>query len=96
MTEIIRMRSAEPVVYGVLKIGWDDGHEAVVDLRPVFASGPVFDFLRRDPRRFFDLHLTEHGNSVAWTDDEGDEVDLGTESLRRRADQQAEILRRAG
>ena len=96
MIEITRMRNAEPVVYGVLKITWADGHEAIVDLRPVLAEGPVFAFLREDRRRFFDVHLTPFGNAVSWTDDDGDTVDFGSESLRRRADQQAEILLRAG
>ena len=96
MTEIVRMRYVEPVLAGVLKIGWADGHEAVVDLRPVFAVGPVFEFMRRDPARFYDVRLTEHGNAVEWIDDEGDAVDLGTASLRRRAEEQADILRRAG
>ena len=32
MSEIIRMASVEPVVYGVVKIAWLDGFEAIVDL----------------------------------------------------------------
>jgi hypothetical protein len=32
---------------------------------------------------------------IVWLDDEGEEVDFGSDSLRRRAERQAEILRLA-
>ena len=43
MNEIIRMKSVEPVLHGVVKIVWLDGYEAIVDLRPVIASGGIFE-----------------------------------------------------
>ena len=45
MSEIVRMRSIEPVLFGVVKIVWLDGFEAIVDLRPVIAEGELFAFL---------------------------------------------------
>lgn len=33
---------AQPVIRGVLKVAFDDGHEGVVDLRPLIAKGKVF------------------------------------------------------
>jgi hypothetical protein len=95
MNEIIRMKTVEPVLYGVLKITWLDGFEAIVDLRPVIADGEVFEFLRKSPERFNDVQLEEYGHSIFWLDDDGDEVDFGSDSLRRRAIRQAEILRLA-
>jgi len=95
MNEIIRMKAVEPVLYGVLKITWLDGFEAIVDLRPVIAGGEVFEFLRESPARFNDVKLEEYGHSIFWLDDDGDEVDFGSDSLRRRAIRQAEILRLA-
>jgi hypothetical protein len=95
MSEIIRMASVEPVVYGVVKIAWLDGFEAIVDLRPVIAEGEIFEFLRRSPERFGDVRLGEFGHTIEWIDDDGDEVDFGSDSLRRRAIRQAEILRLA-
>ena len=95
MSEIIRMASVEPVVYGVVKIAWIDGFESIVDLRPVIADGKIFEFLRRSPERFKDVRLSEYGHSIEWIDDDGDEVDFGSDSLRRRAIRQAEILRLA-
>ena len=96
MTEIQRMISAEPVVFGVLKIVWQDGFEAIVDLRPVIGDGEMFSFLRADPDRFRLVRLGPYGQDLHWLDDEGDEIDFGSSSLRRRAEQQAEMLRLAG
>jgi hypothetical protein len=95
MNEIVRMRSVDPIVFGVVKITWLDGLEAVVDLRPVIAEGEIFEFLRMAPDRFRDVKLEEFGHSIFWLDDDGDEIDFGSDSLRRRAVRQAEILRLA-
>ena len=95
MTEIIRMKAVEPILYGVLKITWQDGYEAIVDLRPVIAEGEVFEFLRKSPARFNNVKLEDYGHSIFWLDDDGDEIDFGSDSLRRRAIRQAEILRLA-
>ncbi len=95
MSEIVRMRSVEPVLYGVVEIVWLDGFEAIVDLRPVIAVGDLFAFLRDAPERFGAVTLDEFGHAIRWIDDEGDEVDFGSDALRRRAVRQAEILRLA-
>jgi hypothetical protein len=95
MSEILRMRSIEPVLFGVVKIVWLDGFEAIVDLRPVIAEGELFAFLREAPERFGAVALDEFGHSMRWIDAEGDEVDFGSDALRRRAQRQAEILRLA-
>jgi hypothetical protein len=89
------MRSIEPVLFGVVKIVWLDGFEAIVDLRPVIAEGELFAFLREGPERFGAVALDEFGHSIRWIDAEGDEVDFGSDALRRRAQRQAEILRLA-
>ncbi len=95
MSEIVRMRSVEPVLFGVVKIVWLDGFEAIVDLRPVIAVGELFAFLREAPSRFGAVALDEFGHSIRWIDDQGDEVDFGSDALRRRAERQAKILRLA-
>ena len=96
MSEIIPMSAVEPVLYGVVKICWSDGYEGVVDLRPVIATGEAFEFLRREPERFMGVRLADYGHSIYWLDDDGDEIDFGAESLRRRAERQAELHRLAG
>ena len=92
MTDIVAMHSAEPVIFGVVKIVWKDGFAGVVDLRPVLSKGDMFEFLRTSPARFDDLKLEEHGYKIFWLDDQGDEIDFGSDSLRQRAERQAGLL----
>lgn len=93
MTEIVRIAAAEAVLFGVVKVSWQDGYEAVVDLRPVIDHGDMFAFLRASPKCFDAVRVGEGGHSIYWLDDAGDEIDFGTDSLRKRAERQAELLR---
>ncbi len=95
MSEIIPVTQVSPVLFGVVKLVWLDGYEAVVDLRPVIAEGDLFEFLRASPQRFNAVQLETHGHYIFWNDDSGDEIEFGADSLRRRAIRQAEILRLA-
>ncbi len=95
MSEIIRMKSVEPVLHDVVKIVWLDGYEAIVDLGPVIAEGDIFAFLRGSFERFDEVKLAEFGHAIYLLDDDGGEIDLGSDQLRRRAERQAEILRLA-
>jgi hypothetical protein len=52
----------------------------------------MFEFLRVSPARFDDLKLEEHGHKIFWLDDQGDEIDFGSDSLRQRAERQAGLL----
>jgi hypothetical protein len=92
MTDIIAMHSAEPVIFGVVKIVWNDGFAGIVDLRPLLAKGEMFEFLRAHPGRFDELKLEEHGHKIFWLDDQGDEIDFGSDTLRQRAERQAGLL----
>ena len=95
MREIIRIKSVEPILHGVVKIVWLDGYEAIVDLRPVIAEGDIFEPLRGSPERFDEVKLAEFGHAIYWLDNDGGEIDFGSDQLRRRAERQAEILRLA-
>lgn len=95
MTEIPRILSAEAVIQGVLKVRWNDGYAAVVDLRPVIERGGVLSYLQ-DPDRFRQVAVGEYGHTVLWTTDEGEDIDFGSDSLRQRAERQAELHLRAG
>ena len=92
MTEIIAMHSAEPVIFGVVKIVWKDGFAGIVDLRPVLATGEMFEFLRANPASFEDLKLEDYGHNIFWLDDDNYEIDFGSDSLRRRTERQARLL----
>lgn len=95
MNDIIRMKSVDPVLNGVLKIEWLDGFVGVVDLRSIVMDGEMFAFLRKTPARFLDVRLEQFGHKIYWLDDDGDEIDFGSHTLRQRAERQAEILRLA-
>ena len=95
MSEIPRIKSAEPVLYGVVKIEWLDGFVGLVDIRSVVSTLPMFLFLKNDIKRFNHMQLEKYGHKIYWIDDDGDEVDLSSGSLRERAERQSEILRLA-
>jgi hypothetical protein len=87
-----RIKSAAPVIYGVVKLVFDDGYEGIVDLRPMIADGDVFEYLRRDPKNFGKVDVSERGDSIFWIDDTGYEIDFGADSLRRDAEKQAALI----
>jgi hypothetical protein len=89
MAEIIRMESVEPVLHGILKISWRDGFAGVVDMRSILARGDMFAFLRDDPGRFKKVVLEEYGYKIFWLDDDGDEIDFGSQSPPVPADTSA-------
>ena len=90
--EDIRAERVEAVLPGVLKIGWNDGYVGVVDVRSIIADGPIFAFLRDDPEKFAEVQTDEFGHSVFWIDPDGNEIDFGADTLRKRAERQAAIL----
>ena len=95
MTEIPRIVAAEPVIHGVLKIQWDDGYAGIVDLRPVIARGKIFTYLQ-EAKNFEKLKIGEYGHGTVWVNDAGEEIDFGADSLRQRAEKQAELHHAAG
>jgi Protein of unknown function (DUF2442) len=95
MSEIARIVSAEPVMQGVLKIEWNDGYVGVVDLRPVISRGKIFAYLQSD-ENFRKFQIGEYGHAIIWMNEKGEEIDLGADSLRQRAEKQAELHRIAG
>ncbi len=90
MSDLPRIKTAEPIVPGVLKLVFQDGHEDVVDLRPLLSKGGVFGPLQ-DPAHFAKVRIDEFGHSVSWTNDDGYEVGLGADGLRRDCERQAGI-----
>jgi hypothetical protein len=87
-----RIETVKPVMFGVLKLTFDDGYEGVVDVRPLLAKGEIFAFLRADRERFMKVKREKFGHSVYWIDGEGDIVDLGADGLRRDAEKQAALI----
>jgi len=85
-----RIVSVEPVIHGVLKIVWNDGYEGVVDLRPTIARGKVFTHLKK-PENFRRVRVSEYGHSIEWIDEDGSEIDFGADTLRLKAENQAQL-----
>ncbi len=90
MKPLPRIKGAEPVIHGVLKIVFLDGYEGIVDLRPLLAKGLIFTWLQ-NPENFAKFEVEEYGHAISWIDDKGYEIDLGADSLRRDCERQAEI-----
>jgi hypothetical protein len=95
MTEIPRIVAPDTVIHGVLKIQWNDGYAGVVDLRPVIERGKIFTYLQQ-PENFEKLQIGEFGHGIVWVNEKGEEIDFGSDSLRQRAEKQAELHRVAG
>jgi hypothetical protein len=85
-----RIVLAEPVIHGVLKIVWNDGYEGIVDLRPTIARGRIFTHLQ-NAKNFSKVRVSEFGHSVEWTDQDGDQIDFGADTLRSKAENQARL-----
>ena len=89
------IKCIELVLNGVLKLSWNDGLEAVVDLRPIIARGNIFVWLQ-DPEHFAQGVLAEYGHSIGWIDDQGRQIDFGADMLHELAIKQRELLRLVG
>lgn len=85
-----RIRSATPVIHGVLKIVWNDGYEGVVDLRPTIARGRIFTYLQ-NPKNFAKVRVSEYGHSIGWINENDEEIDFGADTLRAKAENQARL-----
>jgi hypothetical protein len=96
VTEIIAMRSAEPVIFGVVKIVLKDEFAGAADLRPITCKRRILNFLRLNPARFDDLKLEGYGQNIFWLNDDGDEIEFGSDTLRKRVERQAGLLHLAG
>jgi uncharacterized protein DUF2442 len=90
MKKLPRIVLAEPVIHGVLKIVWTDGYEGVVDLRPTIARGRIFSYLQK-PKNFQRVRVSEYGHSIEWTNENGEEIDFGADTLRLKAENQARL-----
>ncbi|MFG1427816.1 DUF2442 domain-containing protein [Roseixanthobacter glucoisosaccharinicivorans] len=90
MTTLPRIRTAEPVINGVMKLVFLDGYEGVVDLRPIIARGKIFTYLQK-PENFAKVQVEDYGHHVFWTDDNGNEIDFGADQLRKDCEKQAQL-----
>ena len=78
------------MIHGVLKLTWNDGYEGIVDLRPVISRGQIFVYLQ-SPENFKKVKLEEYGHSIGWINASGEEIDFGSDNLRRKAENLARL-----
>src|SRR5260370_39080036 len=90
MSDLALIKTAESIISGFLKIEFPYGYQGVVDLRPFLSKGGVFAPLQ-DPAHFALVKVDDFGHSVSWVGDDGYEVDLSADGLRRDCERQAEI-----
>jgi hypothetical protein len=95
MNDLLRIKSAEPVIHGVLKLSWNDGYVGLVDFRRFLQLGKVYTPLR-DPAFFDAVTVEAYGHSIGWTARDGTEIDFGADRLWEMAHEQAELLAKAG
>lgn len=94
MNDSLRITLAEPVVQGVLKLVWNDGHEGIVDLGGFMAEGEIFQHIR-DPENFKKVRVGAYGHAIYWGEESDEEVDFGCDPIRELAEEQAALLAHA-
>jgi hypothetical protein len=94
MTDILRVTAAEAVLPGVLKLGRNDGCQAIVDLRAAISEGQIYQPIR-DPENFKKIQVESYGHSIHQGKEGDEEVYFGCDRLRDMAEEQAALLARA-
>ena len=77
------LRTVSAVGATTLRVVWDDGSAATIDVASVIARHRDFAFLRGDPARFATAAPTAKRRSVAWTDPDGTPCALHVDALWR-------------
>ncbi len=70
-----------------LRVRWDRGDEACVDVSGLIETFSLYAPLRHSPELFGQARVGEHGTDVVWTDD----IDMATDTLWRLAREQAGV-----
>jgi hypothetical protein len=71
--------------HGVLEVTWADGFVGQVDLQGLIDRGGVYATLTV-PAKFSRVAIAQDRQSIVWTDCDGDRIELGSPSLRVRAE----------
>lgn len=85
MSESQGIAALQIVRHGVLGVTWSDGFVGQVDLQGLIGRGGVYASLT-NPKIFSRVAIAADGQSIVWTDCDGDRIELGSPSLRVRAE----------
>ncbi len=72
--------------YPVLRLTFNDGFVGDVDFTDVIGRGGVMALLR-DLSVFSRVEIGEHGRSLGWVDEHGDDIDFCADALRFQAEE---------
>jgi hypothetical protein len=73
------------VRHGVLEVTWADGFVGQVDLQGLIGRGGAYASLS-SPKVFGRVTIAPDAQSIVWTDCDSDRIELGSASLRVRAE----------
>ncbi|MBR1214551.1 DUF2442 domain-containing protein [Bradyrhizobium sp. JYMT SZCCT0180] len=82
--------SAEPVMFGVLHVVFDDGYEGVLDLRSVMDRA-IWQNIRTK-EDFFKIELDRIGGQLFWPKGDG-ATELPADGIRAACEHQEKLLR---
>jgi hypothetical protein len=82
------VESVEPVMFGVIKLKFDDGYEGVLDLRPLMGRGIWSGVKTRED--FFAVQIHEIGGHIFWPAG-GGLTELPADGLRRECERQEKV-----
>jgi hypothetical protein len=82
--------NVEPVMFGVLRIVFDDGYEGVLDLRSVMGKGIWQNIRTRED--FFEVELEQFGSHLSWPKGDG-VTELPADGVRVACERQEMLLR---
>jgi hypothetical protein len=85
---------AEAVILDVIKLVFDDGYEAILDLRPQMEKGNWKNL--SGWKEFETVQVEEFGSHMFWTNVAGHSIELPADWLRHAAERQEELRREAG
>ena len=85
---------AEAVILGVIKLVFDDGYEAILDLRPQMEKRNWKNL--SGWKEFQTVQVEEFGSHIFWTDVAGCSIELAADWLRHAAERQEALRREAG
>jgi hypothetical protein len=82
--------SAEPVMFGVLRVVFDDGYEGVLDLRSLMNKAIWQNIRTRED--FFEIELDQIGGHLSWPKG-GGATELPADGVRVACERQEMLLR---
>jgi hypothetical protein len=85
---------AEAVILGVIKLVFDGGYEAILDLRPQMEKEIWKNCSRW--KEFATVQVEELGSHIFWKDVAGCPIELPADALRHAAEKQEKLRLEAG